>query len=535
MSENMTMGDLLIGEFAENYMEKLFYFCLKKTGNKEDAEELTQDIAYNVILALNNGTIPSGFSAWVWQIARNRFARWAKCKHQTRVMFTGDPIEEMELADDGRSVLEEMIEKEQISLLRRELAFIKSEYRDIVVAYYIDNISVRHIAERLSLSVSAIQQRLHRARSILKEGMNMAREFGVRSYKPEEVFFTNSCSTFGKNGQPWTILNHGMYKNIFLEAYGNPSTAEALSLELGIALPYMEEELEYLTNQTFLIKEGNKYKTSFPIIGKEAREKIWNYNAQFILPLTSLLEKLVDRYVDICAAHGIHPYGENISYEDAKWMLLMKAFDAFNYENIRSKHQYTKRPDGGNWDIVGYQVADIPGIPPVGLNGGHTYFASYRFYCMHMSDKTPEFLDRDEADAIQAIAWGNEVRCDQKVLDDLVEYGYIRKTDAGYELAIVVFEKNAEKIPACFKEAEKDEISALANEIRRIIADVSDYAERITRDDLPAEFKNDDRICRFACANSKFTRNYILDQALKDGWIIYNEDSVKKVGAHIYV
>ena len=55
----------LIAEFAENYMEKLFYFCLKKTGNNTEAEDLAQDIALQIITALNKGTIPTSFSAWV--------------------------------------------------------------------------------------------------------------------------------------------------------------------------------------------------------------------------------------------------------------------------------------------------------------------------------------------------------------------------------------------------------------------------------------------------------------------------------------
>lgn len=60
----------LIEEFTENYMGKLFYFCLKKTGNNTDAEDLTQEIALSVIAALNKGTVPVSFPAWVWQIAR---------------------------------------------------------------------------------------------------------------------------------------------------------------------------------------------------------------------------------------------------------------------------------------------------------------------------------------------------------------------------------------------------------------------------------------------------------------------------------
>ena len=38
-----------------------------------------------------------------------------------------------------------------MALLRRELAFIKSDYRNIVVAYYTESKSVRDIASSLSL------------------------------------------------------------------------------------------------------------------------------------------------------------------------------------------------------------------------------------------------------------------------------------------------------------------------------------------------------------------------------------------------
>ena len=73
MQETNGMCDRLLKEFAENYTEKLFYFCLKKTGNQIEAEDLAQDIALQIITALNRGTIPTSFSAWVWQIARNRY------------------------------------------------------------------------------------------------------------------------------------------------------------------------------------------------------------------------------------------------------------------------------------------------------------------------------------------------------------------------------------------------------------------------------------------------------------------------------
>lgn len=92
MQETNEMRDRLVSEFAENYMEKLFYFCLKKTGRGVEAEDLTQDITLQIITALNKGTLPTSFSAWIWQIARNRYSVWAKEKHDRNESVTGSDI-----------------------------------------------------------------------------------------------------------------------------------------------------------------------------------------------------------------------------------------------------------------------------------------------------------------------------------------------------------------------------------------------------------------------------------------------------------
>lgn len=117
-----------------------------------------------------------------------------------------------------------------------------------------ENKNIKDIAKSLNLSVDAIHQRLHRARNVLKEGMNMTRTFGKRSYNPELIRYVMN-GRCGKKGQPITVISHLLYTKIFLEVYENPQTAEQLSLELGIALPYMEDELAFLCREELLKKK----------------------------------------------------------------------------------------------------------------------------------------------------------------------------------------------------------------------------------------------------------------------------------------
>lgn len=160
----------IIRVFSEEYVPKLFYFCLKKTGNSFDAEDLTSDISVNILSSLNRDIFPENFSAWVWQIARNRYSSWAKNKKRRSQNVAASDIDDFEIQDNDTSIEDELINSEQLSLLRRELAFISSDCRNIVVEHYIKNRKINDIAASLGLPKGTVLTRLSRARKILKEG-----------------------------------------------------------------------------------------------------------------------------------------------------------------------------------------------------------------------------------------------------------------------------------------------------------------------------------------------------------------------------
>ena len=514
--------DRLVAEFVKEYMEKLFYFCLRKTGDRADAEDLTQDIALNVLTALHRGTVPTDFSAWVWQIARNRYAAWAAEKHRRSEAGCGCDIGELELADGSEDIAGEVIRREQLSLLRRELAFIKSDYRNIVVAYYLENRSVRDIASSLSLSVDAVKQRLHRARILLKEGMDMAREFGVRSYKPEQVAFVQN-GVDGKKGQPWSVVTHLLYKNIFLEAYENPQTAEALSLELGIALPYMEDELEYLVREQLLRKEGDKYQTDFHIVSREEQRAVHDANRQIQKPLTDCLCALIDTYMK---EDGAKVNDTHIGYPAAKWALLVHAFDVLKREYrtqsaddsapyLEIPRSYPPRPDGGAWTLTGYETVDWEQPAFVGLNGYLSHdrnevkkdieFGQYKFFFRDLQDKTPIHLTWGDAYTLWLVCTGRSEACERGYLEKLIKYGYLKQDGDTVRPQVVVLSYRA-NANTPHDEAPDAKLSALVAEINRLFAQAP-----------------------------HIERGYVVEQAIEDGWLAADGEILPTVGAYIYL
>lgn len=533
----------LIKALTEEYGEKLFYFCLKKTGDGYEAEDLCSEILLCVLEVLGKGTVPEDFPAYVWQVARNRYARWAALKRKSRDTLAGSDIADYEIEDENAVTENELIRREQIALLRRELAFISSDYRNILIAYYLENKPIRDIVRTTGLPKGTVESKLHRGRKRLKEGMNMAREFGVRSYQPEEIICVNNCSAFGDNGQPWSILNHGMYKNIFLEAYNNPSTAEELALELGIALPYMEEELEYLVKETFLVKNGNKYETDFPIISREAQEKITEKNTAVTAEITALLEKLLDTFHAACQKTGANYSGGYIPYEDAKWALLMITFDHYRwYEKARC--EYRNRPDNGRWEVVCYQVTDTPHLPFVGQHGcfstrgdlPEVRFNQFKFMHGGINARTPQHLSHEEGYALKLVAEGKWQECDASMLEALAGYGYVEKDGEGYLPRILVFDGwGSGKYWDGLSKEDQAEINTLSEQLKAAFGELAVYSDQVIKKDLPARFRYDQNLCELACRNAGFDRSDVLEQAIKDGWLKDDEATGKTVGAFLYL
>ena len=548
MQKANEMRDLLINEFAENYMEKLFYFCLKKTGSHIEAEDLTQDIALQIITALNKSTIPTSFSAWVWQIARNRYSVWAKEKHNRNESVTGSDIGDYEIEDESENILDEMIHTEQMALLRRELAFIKSDYRSIVVAYYIENKSVRDIASSLSLSISAVQQRLHRARIILKEGMNMAREFGKRSYNPEEIVYSNICTAPGKLGQPWTLMDPKLNQNIFLACYDNPMTAEELAIEVGVALPYMEDVVRHLTSQTLLVKNGEKYETNFPIISREAQQKIHFYYEGILPQLIALITEDIDRLMAQYEEAGLCYYDEYQSYEEAKWMLLMdfyKGVYSLCNNSPKEKLGNTPRKNRGAWDVVGFEKCDF--CPDsVGFHCQYDGFIHYRFGYCGIQNSTPANLSEIEAHELRRMVERKKSE-NTSVAEKLVEYGYAYKKANEYIPNVVVIKQstNQKFLEFCERKnfgaefiVHADARGQLHNNILNTIEKINCTVREILYSDLPECVRTNaqmvDALLESICTTSH-TLGYIVKYALASGWLKYDENTSPAIGAYFYL
>lgn len=107
---------------------------------------------------------------------------------------------------------------------------------------------------------------LFKARIKLKEGMQMERTYGEQSYNPCRL----GMSFWGGNNMPYMEVRESLIaQNILFACYNDRLTVREISLQIGVALPYMEKDLAELLELELLRREGKRYTTNMVIFTRE--------------------------------------------------------------------------------------------------------------------------------------------------------------------------------------------------------------------------------------------------------------------------
>lgn len=447
--------DELVNLYVKEFLDSVFGFALKKTSSRSEAEDLTQEISLEVISALRKGTVPNEFPAWVWRIARNRYARWADKKRRFRGNYSVYDLSD--ILSDGTNIEASLIETVELQLLQRELALLSHDFAHIIAAFYFENKSVAEIARNLNLPEGTVKRKLYECRNKLKEGMKMSRTYGKRSFSPEVFTYSQNVTKGEGSGK---YLSRIIPQNILLEAYDNPSTAEDLSLALGIAVPYIQQEIDILLNVGLLLCEKEKYKTNMVILSKEVQNKLYDKLFEASDKFSPLLLKMLE------SAKNETVYGGYQSFDDMKMVLIrLVSDDIIDHSNIhRPDVAWVKqRPNNSEWSAIGY-MDGANHEPYVGMHG--CIIIPYMYGLEERAESIYTDPINDRYELLQRVSRGEINESDTIYLEELEEFGVVKKLDnGGWTLCIpVISQAEFDKIREIYKSNGYNELCAIVKE-----------------------------------------------------------------------
>ena len=265
------MDSIKLEQLITENMKSIFGFALTRFGNVAEAEWLASNILYEIVRSAPNLKDEERFYGFMWKIAENVYMDYLRKKSKDTNRTT--ELDE-NIADESESVLEEIAKKEELNLLRRELSLLSKQYRETTVLYYIENLSFSEVAKKLQISTEMVKYYLFRARKIIREGMNMERLYGEKSYRPN-IFEIDFWGTKAEDDREYRDFQRRKIKgNILLAAYYSPVTIQEISIELGVALPYLEDEIKLLVDRQYLACNNGKYLTNIPIFTLDCTKTI---------------------------------------------------------------------------------------------------------------------------------------------------------------------------------------------------------------------------------------------------------------------
>ncbi len=320
-------------------MKSIFGFALTRLSNVQKAEELSSDIIYQIIKSAGSLKKEESFYAFMWKIAENTYKTYLR----KSVKPINNFIELNEsILGESESLIDEVINKEEINLLRRELSLLSSNYRKTTVLFYIEDYSCSEISKILNISVEMVKYYLFRARKIIREGMKMDRLFGEKSYNPIN-FEIDFWGTKGGDDKEYSDFKNRKIKgNILLAAYYTPVTIQELSVELGVSVTYLEDELKLLIERQYLVCNKDKYITNIPIFTCECEKTISNKVKSIIKDAAIELSAIEDEFAT--------EYGKKFENENqTRWNKTLLAL----HFAIASREKITgKLPENGPYSLV---------------------------------------------------------------------------------------------------------------------------------------------------------------------------------------
>lgn len=150
----------------DKYSRQVHSLILRIVRNKEDAEELTQDVFMKVFKKIDSFKGESNFSTWIYRIAYNTaISETRKKKHELLAIdeTTIDNVSEDEVAE----VLGFMSEDDQVNRLETALSRLSPDERAIILFFYMEDKSIEDIVTITGLSASNVKTKLHRIRKKL--------------------------------------------------------------------------------------------------------------------------------------------------------------------------------------------------------------------------------------------------------------------------------------------------------------------------------------------------------------------------------
>ncbi len=166
-------------EIVEEHSARVYRLAYRLTGNRADAEDLTQEVFVRVFRSLSSYT-PGTFEGWLHRITTNLFLD--QMRRKQRIRFDALPEDAGDRLAGSDPGPERAWEHNNLDHdVQAALDTLAPDFRAAVVLCDIEGLSYEEIAATLDVKLGTVRSRIHRGRAQLREALAHRRPTGPQA------------------------------------------------------------------------------------------------------------------------------------------------------------------------------------------------------------------------------------------------------------------------------------------------------------------------------------------------------------------
>ena len=171
-------------EVVREHASRVYRLAFRLSGNRADAEDLTQETFVRVFKSLAEYT-PGTFEGWLHRITTNLFLDMVR--RRQRIRFDALPEDAGDRLASRESGPETTFDEMHLDPeIQRALDELPADFRVAVVLCDLEQLSYEEIAATLGIKVGTVRSRIHRGRVLLRQAL-AHRAPGLRPAEPGTV------------------------------------------------------------------------------------------------------------------------------------------------------------------------------------------------------------------------------------------------------------------------------------------------------------------------------------------------------------
>ena len=187
----LTVDNSYFAEIVRRYKNLVFSVILRMINDREEANDLAQEVFVKVYRNLDKYSPDFKFSTWIIRITTNHVIDYRRKKKQDTVALDDAGFDMAAPETDGSAPEETYLKKERSKMLADVVRGLPDMYKIPIVLYHQQGLSYQEIADITDEPLSKVKNRIFRGRKMLKDMLIGWREGHGYGVEPE----SGACGT----------------------------------------------------------------------------------------------------------------------------------------------------------------------------------------------------------------------------------------------------------------------------------------------------------------------------------------------------